>query len=421
MCVNSASLNLMAKPMQSISSCLYSIIIFTFISGFVHSITLQSDIEALRSLKQAIDPISIPRFSFLHSWNFHVDPCQSSGGNFLGILCSFPPDNTRSRITSLDLDAGGYDGFLTSAIGNLTELTTINLSKNRFRGPIPDTISNLKMLTRLSLSENFFTGGLPTRISTLKMLQIVDVSYNNLSGLIPAAISGIRSLTQLRMSNNGFTGRIPNLNGLWQLNTLELSSNQLFGYLPQLPTSLRTLSLSHNILSGGVSTLRQLKRLQVLDLSQNRFSGFIDQAILNLPEVNHINVSVNRFTSIAVIKISGGGSQLRVLDGHSNNLRGHLPVNLVTYANLTAINLGHNQFSGQIPPDYGRKLGQSWRSLFLDYNFLVGSLPTQFNLLAVRIRGSLAKNCLSCPRNILLCSGGQRSASECVGQNHGSR
>ncbi|VVA40845.1 PREDICTED: leucine-rich repeat receptor [Prunus dulcis] len=50
-------------------------------------------------------------------------------GPVLGILCSFPLDNSSSRIIASELDGGGYDGFITLSIGNLTEVTIINLNK----------------------------------------------------------------------------------------------------------------------------------------------------------------------------------------------------------------------------------------------------------------------------------------------------
>ncbi|KAK9932396.1 hypothetical protein M0R45_019635 [Rubus argutus] len=35
-----------------------------------------------------------------------------------------------------------------------------------------------------------------------------------------------------------------------------------------------------------------------------------------------------------------------------------------------------------------------------------------------KIKGSLSNNCLRCPDNIPLCIGGQRKASDCLGQRH---
>ncbi|XP_057958081.1 probable leucine-rich repeat receptor-like protein kinase At1g35710 [Malania oleifera] len=412
----------MAKLMCSmISFCFYCTILticLTFIQRIVHSKTLGSDAEALHSLLSSLDPNSISSSSFLNSWNFQADPCESSGDQFLGILCTIPEDNSSSRVTAINLDRAGYDGFLSPEIGNLTELIILNLNKNMFRGPIPDTISNLQKLTTLTLSENFFTGTIPTGVGNLRRLEIVDLSQNKLSGSIPASISGLRSLTHLILSNNGFSGTIPDLTGLWQLTSLDISSNQLYGGMPKLPKSLQTVSLSHNILSGRISSIGNLEQLLSLDLSDNRFSGSIEKEILTLPEVISVNVSLNRFTLLEVGKFTGSQTQLQVIDAQRNSLQGHLPVDLVTAENLTSINLGNNQFSGRIPREYGEKLGESWRILFLDHNFLVGSLPPQFSSTgAMTVSGSLANNCLKCPSNVPLCHGGQRPASECVGQD----
>ncbi|XP_057502678.1 leucine-rich repeat receptor-like serine/threonine-protein kinase BAM1 [Actinidia eriantha] len=244
-----------------------------FVPWIVRSVTLESDIEALRSLKRAIDPNTIPPSSFLQTWNFQVDPCEIRGENFLGITSTMPSDNSTKRVLGIDLDSGGYEGFLTPAVGNLTALTQLNLGKNKFRGPIPTTVSNLKELTRIELLDNFFTGSFPPGIDRLKRLEIVDVSHNELSGSIPRSILNCRTLTLLRLSNNEFTGKIPDLSGLWQLNTLDLSSNHLSGNLPQLPIKLKTLILRHNILSGHISQLKRFRILEAINLCDNKFSG----------------------------------------------------------------------------------------------------------------------------------------------------
>ncbi|KAJ8445752.1 hypothetical protein Cgig2_026079 [Carnegiea gigantea] len=383
---------------------------------FIHSTTLSSEVAVLRSLKQGIDPNSIPEYSYLSTWDFSMDPCESAGAHFLGVLCMISDnDLLASRITALDLDGVGYDGFLTEDIGTLTELTTLNLSKNKFRGPIPDSMTNLSKLTTLKLSENVFTGSIPTGLRKLKKLQEVDLSYNKLTGSIPSWISSFRSMAALRMSNNGFSGRIPSLAGLWQLYVLDLSNNELHGSLPPLPTSLRSLSLAHNVLSGPIHLLWRLRRLRTLDLSDNRFTGSI-RGVISLPDVTAVNLSYNWFTELEVPKFTGRATALEVLELQANRLQGRLPVNLVTVQNLTVINLSHNQFSGPIPRVFGLRLGSPWKRLYLNHNFLAGSVPPEFANSKLKIKGNLAYNCLKCPRNNTMCNEGQRPASECIGQ-----
>ena len=329
-------------------------------------------------------------------------------------MCSFPLENTTSRVTEIDLDDDGYEGFLSDEVGNLTELTVLSLSRNRFRGPMPETVFQLKKLTKLSLSENLFTGDITPGITWLKELKTIDLSKNSIAGEIPPRISSLRSLTHLILSNNHLDGRIPPLNGLWKLQALELGNNHLSGTLPKLPPSLRTLSLCYNSLAGRISPLHRLKHLVSLDVSQNRFSGTIGHQILTFLEISHINVSFNHFTSIEVVQVTGIESRLRILDAEGNQLQGHLPLNLPTYGNLKDINLRSNKFSGDIPRIYGKRLENSWRSLYLENNYLTGLLPEEFLRLSRQVRGSLSNNCLQCPKNVPICKGVQKAKSQCT-------
>ncbi|WJX74570.1 hypothetical protein P8452_58207 [Trifolium repens] len=343
------------------SSHLYSLLTITItlslIPSQIHSSTHQDDIHSLQEIKNAIDPNSVSSSSYINSWDFTVDPCQSTGPQFLGILCDLPLDNSSSRVTAIDLDGIGYEGFLTPAIGNLTELTILNLNNNKFRGPIPETIGKLRKLTRLTLSENFFTGGIPQEISELKKLQYLDLSANRLSGTIPSDMT------------------------------------------------------------GHITPLKDLIHLRWLDISDNRISGVIRWDTLSLKGVTHFNVSFNRFTSIDLVNNVGQGQRLRLLEAQGNNLKGHLPVNLVSFTNLTLINLSNNQYHGTIPKEYGTKLRTSWRRLYLDHNFLTGNLPLEFTHTSTYVKGSVANNCLKCPTNIVLCHGGQRPSTECMRQH----
>ncbi|CAN1731922.1 LRR receptor-like serine/threonine-protein kinase FLS2 [Linum perenne] len=386
----------------------------------VHSITHPSDSQALRALKDSIDPVTITTSSFLYSWDFSLDPCDSSGA-FLGVLCSFPLDNSTSRVVAISLDASGYDGFLTHDIGNLSDLSTLDLTSNNFRGPIPETIANLRQLTRFLISGNLFTGQIPDGITKLKKLQEIDISHNHLSGDIPARITSLRSLTRLVISDNAITGRLPDLSGLWQLSALDVSYNELYGNIPRLPLTLKTLSMSNNVISGHISPLRHLQRLLVLDLSHNRLSGRIIHEVLTLSSLVRLNVSHNHFTVMEPIDFPGRETHLQVLDANDNQLHGHLPLTLAGLDNLTTVDLSHNYFSGTIPYEFGAKVGRPWRYLFLNDNFLQGSLPPQFTEEAREVRGSFANNCLRCSETIPLCRGGQRPHVVCAAQRRRRR
>ena len=115
---------------SGLSSIVVAVLI-TFISRPAHSRTLESDAEVLRSFTASIDPNSVPPYLFISTCDFKMDPCESSGELFLGILCSTPVDNSSSRVTAIDLDGIGYDGFLPPVIGNLTEITVLSFKQKQ--------------------------------------------------------------------------------------------------------------------------------------------------------------------------------------------------------------------------------------------------------------------------------------------------
>ena len=117
------------------------------------------------------------------------------------------------------------------------------------------------------------------------------------------------------------------------------------------------------------------------------------------------------------IDFPGRQTHLQVLDANDNQLHGHLPLTLAGLDNLTSVDLSHNYFSGSIPFEYGAKVGRPWRYLFLNDNFLQGSLPPQFTDEAREIRGSFANNCLRCTQTVPLCRGGQRPHVVCAAQS----
>ncbi|XVF65592.1 hypothetical protein PTKIN_Ptkin09bG0261000 [Pterospermum kingtungense] len=413
----------MARHMHpSVSSTCSMIfpILLVFIPTLVHSLTLESDIEALQALKNSSSHVE--SLSYLDSWDFSVDSCENLVEKFLGILCSIPSDNSPSRITAIELDSTPYDAFLPPHIGNLTELTSLDPSGCQFRGPLPDTFKNLKNLTRLSLADNFFNGSIIGWIYDLRKLESIDLSRNQFSNRVPGKIS--RGLKHSSLSNNEFSGKVPKIRRLWRLQTLELGSNKLGGKLPRLPISLRTLSLPHNQFEGTLVSLVRNIQLRTLDLSDNSFQSYFEKEIAALPHLTHLNISFNEFSRFdyyglreSEVENSIKASPLQEFDAEGNLLQGDLPLWLANFGSLEVINLANNSFTGPIPMEYGQRLGRPWKTLLLDDNLLSGPLPPQFNSSSTAgVRGSLGNNCLSCPENIPLCQGGQKPPASCIGR-----
>ena len=97
----------------------------------------------------------------------------------------------------------------------------------------------------------------------LIILRSIDLSSNQLTGDIPEEIGNLIALVSLNLSSNNLTGEITSKIGrLTSLDSLDLSRNHFFG---PIPTSLAqidrlsVLNLSHNNLSGRIPIGTQLQ------------------------------------------------------------------------------------------------------------------------------------------------------------------
>ncbi|KAL2342006.1 hypothetical protein Fmac_009946 [Flemingia macrophylla] len=112
----------------------------------------------------------------------------------------------------------------------------------------------------LLLSNMELKGQFPRCVENFTWLQTLDLSHNELFGYIPSDISTkLPDLTSLDLSSNNFYGEIPkgiaNLSGLV---TLKLDGNQLTGQIPQelgLLPRLRDFSVANNLLEGTVPVI----------------------------------------------------------------------------------------------------------------------------------------------------------------------
>ena len=99
----------------------------------------------------------------------------------------------------------------------------------------------------------------------IPLINSIDLSSNNLGGEIPEEITNLSTLGFLNFSWNQLTGRIPeNLEGLQRLEALDLSHNHLSGPIPpsiSKLTFLNYLNLSYNNLSGQIPSSNQLQTI----------------------------------------------------------------------------------------------------------------------------------------------------------------
>ncbi|TQD86046.1 hypothetical protein C1H46_028385 [Malus baccata] len=223
---------------------------------------------------------------------------------------------------SLHLRNNNLYGELPVSLQNCQELFLLDLRGNKFVGSIPIWFG--QSLVVLILRSNMFRGTIPDELCNLTKLQILDLAHNNLSGTIPRCFQNLSSMAT-KFSSKGASsteflvymfysatfrffyienavfvakGREVKYNTVLRLVTsLDLSTNMLFGEIPEELTnltSLQTLNLSDNLLTGRIpSKIGDMGALESLDLSVNQLSGEISPSISNLTFLNHLNLSYN--------------------------------------------------------------------------------------------------------------------------------
>ncbi|ESW15410.1 hypothetical protein PHAVU_007G070400 [Phaseolus vulgaris] len=340
----------------------------------------------------------------------------------------------RYNLEVLVLRGSGIKDRLPSWFGQLSNLNILDLAMNLFYGPIPSSFGNLLALTTLDLSDNQLHGSIPATLGRLSSLGLLDLSNNHLNGSIPESLGQLRNLVTLRMVNNSFTGIISeihlrNLSNLvefqvgynnldvktesnwkppfkylqvlgmaynnvthfpqWvqtqeQLFTLDISNNQIIGNIPQdfghhLPNLYR-LNLRTNLIEGSIpDSLCKMESLFILDLSENRFSGTIPNC-WGRQFFSVLNVASNRLSG--TIPNSFGNLTVGWLNLSNNSLHGEPFQALQSNEWLQILDLGENQFTGNIPSWWAAQ--SVLENMRLRENLFSGDIPTSlcrfFNL-----------------------------------------
>ncbi|KAF9681983.1 hypothetical protein SADUNF_Sadunf05G0060000 [Salix dunnii] len=259
----------------------------------------------------------------------------------------------------LDISINNFNGDLGRAIGDCAKLNFLNVSINKFSGPIP--VLPTGSLQSLSLGGNNFEGEIPLHlIDACPGLVTLDLSSNNLSGSVPNSFGSCTSLETFDISTNSFSGGLP------------------FDTFLKM-TSLKRLDLAYNAFIGDLpDSLSQHASLESLDLSSNSLSGPIPTGLCQGPNNNfkELYLQNNGFTG-SIPDTLNNCSQLTALHLSYNYLTGTIPSSLGTLNKLRDLNLWFNQLHGEIPPDLMNI--KALETLILDFNELTGVIPSSIS------------------------------------------
>ncbi|KAK2656228.1 hypothetical protein Ddye_009280 [Dipteronia dyeriana] len=149
------------------------------------------------------------------------------------------------HLQSLNLAFNQFNASkIPSGLAKLTNLTYLNLSDGGFAGQIPFEISS--MTSQLYYQDTVTVtskGSIPSSIGKLGQLESLDLSVNNLSGEIPTQLASLNFLSFLNLSYNHLVGKIPSGTQLQSFTSISFEGNEgLYG--PPLTNDDRTKSLN---------------------------------------------------------------------------------------------------------------------------------------------------------------------------------
>ncbi|XP_022755542.1 probable LRR receptor-like serine/threonine-protein kinase At1g74360 [Durio zibethinus] len=385
-------------PAVACSFTLFIFLILTTVLLFTGIIVagdcLDRDKEVLLNLKSFLEEKNRVNRGRYSEWNAdNSTPCQ-----WHGISCS--PEG--QRVIGIDLSDNYISGEMFNSFSALTELQELDLSRNTIGGAIPDDLNRCSSLVYLNLSHNILEGEL--NLTGLNSLEKLDLSMNRIHGEIKVNFPAIcRRLIVANLSTNNFTGRMDScFDECWNLQYLDLSSNDFVGNIWNGFARLVAYSVSENFVSGTLSRSMFTSNcsLRILDISENNFQGELPGEISNCENLAILNIEGNKFIG-PIPSEMGTISTLKGLFLGNNCFCRLIPESLLNLTKLTFLDLSKNNFGGEIQEIFGRF--KQLRFLALDGNLYTGGIGSSGILKLPNIsRLSLSCNNFSGPLPLII-------------------
>uniref|UniRef100_A0A2C9UJ58 Protein kinase domain-containing protein n=1 Tax=Manihot esculenta TaxID=3983 RepID=A0A2C9UJ58_MANES len=195
-----------------------------------------------------IDHSDLKAFSIIHKdLGINDQRCPSINPcNIPGVFCERRLSNNATyvlKITRLIFKSQRLSGFLSPAIGRLSELKELSLPNNQLVDQVPPQIVDCKKLEILDLGNNLLSGEVPSELSKLLRLRILDLSNNKFSGNL-SFLKQFPNLERLSLANNLFTGIVPkSIRSFRNLQFFDFSGNSfLEGPVPLMSKAGSTAS-----------------------------------------------------------------------------------------------------------------------------------------------------------------------------------
>ncbi|KAK4378551.1 hypothetical protein RND71_000413 [Anisodus tanguticus] len=224
-----------------------------------------------------------------------------------------------------------------------------------------------------------------TGVSCDSTRQLLDLGYNSFSGEVPNLYS-LSQLKFLSLNKSGLSGSFPwsSLGNLTSLTFLSLGDN-LFDKSP-FPLEILNLDklywlyLTNSSIEGQIPEgkfpvgFRNLISLVNLDVSTNNLEGDLSE-LKSLSLLESLQLFENQFSGEVPVEF-GDFKFLTELSLYTNMLSGSLPQNIGSWAEFLYIDVSENLFSGPIPPDMCKKGNMT--GLLLLQNKFTGGIPSTY-------------------------------------------